>query len=236
MPRTSRSPPDGRTAAGRTIRGVDDEEVRLAVVAAGARLGARGLVAAAEGNLSVRLPDGQLLVTPSGRRKDELRPADLLVVPLELPPGGGIEPPPGALRPTSDLAIHRAVMRARPDVGAMVHAHVASSMALTLAGEPPDPTALPETALFLPVLPVVPFGEMGSEALAGRIAATLAGPDRPGAAILERHGAVAVGAAKLGARGALTRRVDRLELVDVLCRVWRDALLVRAARAALGPG
>jgi len=215
---------------------VEEQEARLAIVAAGVRLGARGLVAATEGNLSVRLAGDRLLVTPSGRRKDELTPDELLVVALDRPDGGDPDALPGRLSPTSDLAIHRAVMRARPEIGAVVHAHVASSMALTLAGEHPDPQALPETALFLPDLPVVPFAEMGSDELAARIAATLTSPVRPGAAILERHGAVAVGDATLGPAGALMSAVDRLELVDVLCRVWRDALLVRAARATVGPG
>jgi len=97
---------------------------------------------------------------------------------------------------------------------------------LTLAGEIPDPTALPETALLLRRLPYVPYGEMGSVELADRIAAALSqGPDPlPGAALLERHGAVAVGP-------DLTTAVDRLELVEVLCRTWADALLLRAARA-----
>ena len=101
-------------------------------------------------------------------------------------------------------------------------------MALTLAGEVPDPAALPETAFHLPRLPFVPFAEMGSAELAERIAAALSdGPEPlPGAVVLERHGAVAVGPDVMTA-------VDRLELVEVLCRASRDALLIRAARAAL---
>jgi L-fuculose-phosphate aldolase len=97
-------------------------------------------------------------------------------------------------------------------------------MALTLAGAIPDTGALPETALLLPRLPYVPFGEPGSAELASRIAAALAeGPaPLPGAALLERHGAVAVGS-------SIEEAVDRLELVEILCRTWRDALLIRAA-------
>ena len=72
---------------------------------------------------------------------------------------------PNGSRPTSDLAIHLAVHTARRDIGAVVHAHLPASMALTLAGEIPDPAALPETALLLPRLPFVPFGAMGSEDL-----------------------------------------------------------------------
>ena len=130
--------------------------------------------------------------------------------------------------PTSDLAIHRAVYEARPDIRAIAHAHLPASMGLTLAGERPDAEALPETAALLHSVPFVPFGEMGSVELAGRIAAALRRGSRGAtvAVILERHGAVAVGEEPDTA-------VDRLELVEVLCRAWRDALLVRAARAIL---
>jgi L-fuculose-phosphate aldolase len=140
------------------------------------------------------------------------------------------------------VAIHRAVYAARPDVRAILHAHLPASLALTLAGEIPDPAALPETALFLPRVPFVPFGAPGSDALAAAVAAALAaGPaPYPGAALLERHGAVAVGDAAAGDLGAIEQALDRLELLEVLCRAWRDALVIRAAtgrdgRAILRP-
>jgi ribulose-5-phosphate 4-epimerase/fuculose-1-phosphate aldolase len=200
----------------------EERPERAAIVAIGRRLGARGLIAAAEGNISLRLEGDLLLITPTGRRKDELEPEDLLVVPLD--PGDAPPPPAGGPRPSSDIAIHRAILQARPDVRAVVHAHLPVSMALTLAGRIPDPSALPETALLLPRLPFVPFGSPGSPELAGRIALELArGPHPlPGAALLERHGAVAVGA-------DLDEALNRIELVDVLCRVWRDMVLLRAA-------
>jgi ribulose-5-phosphate 4-epimerase/fuculose-1-phosphate aldolase len=202
------------------------EAAATAIVAAGRRLGNRRLVVAAEGNLSIRLGD-RLLVTPSGWRKDEMRPEDLLLVPADpdAPPG---DPDRPDLRPTSDLRIHRAIYAARPDVGAVAHAHLPSSLALTLAGQVPDPRALPETGLLLPRLPVVPQRAMGSPELAGAIAASLTdGIEPPASAVLlERHGAIAVGT-------TLEEAVDRLELVDLLCRVWRDALML-GMRASAG--
>ena len=205
---------------------MDEARVREAIVAAGRRLGARGLISAGEGNLSVRIDADRLLMTPSGRRKDELTPADVLVVPLVAPAGETF--PPGAPRPSSDIAIHRAAYAARPDVLAVGHAHLPASMGLPLAGEIPDPQALPETAHFIPRLPYVPFRVMGSAELAADVARALSDADEPlpGAVLLERHGAVAVGA-------TLDQAVDRLELVEVLCRAWRDALLIRAARNTL---
>ena len=197
-----------------------------AILAAGRRLGARGLISAGEGNLSVRLDDERLAITPSGRRKDELGADDIVVVPLSR-----VDPEArsaSGLEPSSDLAIHLAVHRGRPDIGAVVHAHLPASMALTLAGEVPDPTALPETALFIPRLPFVPFAEMGSADLAERIVTALTDGPEPlaGAVLLERHGAVSVGQ-------DLVTAVDRLELIEVLCRAWGDALLLRAARNSL---
>jgi L-fuculose-phosphate aldolase len=198
-----------------------------ALIRAGRRLGERGLIAAGEGNLSIRLDPDRLLVTPRGLRKDELVTADLVVVWM----GRADRDPrsPSGLAPTSDLEIHVAVHRARPDIGAVAHAHLPASMALTMAGEVPDPATLPETAMLLPRLPLVAFGTPGSIELAGRVAAALTEPPEPfaDAVLLDRHGAIAVGLDPAEA-------INRLELVEVLCRTWRDALLIRAARAKVG--
>lgn len=207
---------------------MDQHLAAAALIDAGRRLGARGLISAGEGNLSLRLDAERLLVTPTGARKDELVEDDLILIRPDHEPLAARSRTGG--RPTSDLAIHLAVHAARPDILAVAHAHLPASMALTLAGEVPDPAALPETAFHLPRLPFVPFAEMGSEELAARIAAAFSEPPEPlpHAVLLERHGAVAVGQSP-------TQAVDRLELIEVLCRTWRDALLVRAARSAIGP-
>lgn len=197
------------------------------LIRAGRRLGARGLISAGEGNLSIRLDADRLLITPAGMRKDELEADDLVVIWLGHPEREAISR--SGRGPTSDLAIHLAVHAARADVSAVAHAHLPASMGLTLAGEVPDPAALPETSLLLPRLPFLTLGVPGSAELAGRVASALSEPPEPlaSAVLLERHGAVAVGRDPAHA-------VDRLELVEVLCRTWRDALLIRAAQAAVG--
>ena len=137
------------------------------------------------------------------------------------PAAPAVDPDRPDLRPTSDLRIHRAVHAARPDIRAVAHAHLPASLALTLAGEVPDPAVLPETGLLLPRLPFLPLMAMGSPDLADAIAAALSdGAEPPAEAVLlERHGAVAVGP-------TVEAAVDRLELVELLCRVWRDARLL----------
>ncbi len=212
------------------MRVINQGEARALIVAAGARLGARGLVVAAEGNLSIRLAT-TILVTPSGRRKDELTPDDMVEVGLEASADGPEHPAHSAGtggRPSSDLAIHRAIYRARPDVAAIAHAHLAASLALTIVGLAPDPADLPETALLLPRLPFVAFAPPGSAVLAAAVARAFT--DRgatgdealAGAILLERHGSIAVGP-------DLVVAGDRLELVDLLCRVHRDVVLLRLA-------
>ncbi|HLY14411.1 MAG TPA: class II aldolase/adducin family protein, partial [Candidatus Limnocylindrales bacterium] len=139
----------------------------------------------------------------------------------------GHAPEGAASRPSSDIAVHRAVYRARPDVRAVAHAHLAASLGLTIAGERPNPDDLPETRLLLPRLPFVPLLPMGSPQIAAAVAAALTeGPEPFATAVLqERHGAVTIGL-------TLEAAVDRLELVDLLCRVRRDALLIEASRRA----
>jgi L-fuculose-phosphate aldolase len=201
---------------------------RDAILAAGRRLASRGLILASEGNLSVRLNDSRILITPSGRPKDQLAAEDLVVVGVD--PAAPIPGSVRGIRPSSDLAIHRSIYAVRPDVAAIVHAHLPASLALTIVGRVPDPGLLPETVHFLPRLPFVPYGQPGSDELALRIAAALADGVEPpaGAVLLERHGAIAVG-------GDLGEALDRIELVDLLCRVWRD-VLVLGGDPAVDPG
>jgi L-fuculose-phosphate aldolase len=205
---------------------MDERAAAAQIVAAGRRLGARGLISAGEGNLSIRLDGDRVAITPRGRRKDELAERDVVVMAIGDPRAAASSA--SGLEPSSDLAIHLAALVARPDVAAVAHAHLPAAMALTLADEIPDPAALPETALFIPRLPYLPFGEPGSDDLAARIAEALTAEPAPyaDAVLLERHGAVAVGP-------DLATAIDRLELVEVLCRTWRDSLLIRAARTTL---
>ena len=188
------------------------EAAAVALVAAGRRLGRRRLIAGCDGNLSARLGRSALAVTPAGRRKDELQPDDILAVPLE--PDGGT-PEPGARRPSSDIAVHRAVYGARPDARAVAHAHPPAVLACLLAGLLPDPRALPEAGAVIGRLGYVPALPFGSDAVAAATAGALQDP-AVGAVLLDRHGALAVGR-------TVEEAVDRLEVVELLCATWLAA-------------
>ena len=82
-----------------------------------------GLVFGTWGNISVRLDDGNILITPSKVAYEEMQPEDLVVL---SPQGDTVS---GHRLSTSEREIHRRIMLARPDVGAIIHAHSPYAMA-----------------------------------------------------------------------------------------------------------
>jgi len=190
------------------------EAAAAAIAAAGRRLGTRRLVNGTDGNLSVRLGPFALAVTPSGRRKDELAPGDILAVALDATdePAGDIR-----LRPSSDIAVHRAAYAARPDAAAIAHAHPPAVLGCLLAGLRPDPVILPEARTVLGRVAYVPALPFGGPAVVAAVAAALRDPT-VGAVLLDRHGALTVGR-------SLDEAIDRLEVLDLLCSAWQAAWL-----------
>lgn len=100
------------------------------LAAASVRLGELGFASSRGGNLSCRADDGCLLITPTGFRKKEVRPEDILVV---RPDGSTWEARPG-LKPSSEAPAHMHIMRSRPDVQAIIHAHPPVLTGFALAG------------------------------------------------------------------------------------------------------
>ena len=102
---------------------VDSAETRQRVIDACLFLLKKGLVIATWGNVSVRLADGNILITPSRIPYEEMKPEDLVV----LAPDGSVVS--GFRRSTSEREIHRGILNARPDLHAVVHTHSAYAMA-----------------------------------------------------------------------------------------------------------
>ena len=163
----------------------DETGLRETLVALGRRLLETGLVEGTSGNLSARLPAGAgALVTPSGVDYASMTPDQVVAVGLDGRPVG-----PG-LRPSIDTANHCAILRARPDVGGVVHTHSPYATAFSVVGEP-IPALVTEAAAVLggPVRPI-DYLPPGRPDLAERVAIGLAA-DR--AILLPNHGVIAVG-------------------------------------------
>ncbi|GIW71019.1 MAG: aldolase [Planctomycetota bacterium] len=161
-----------------------EAELREQLVAAGALLERRGLIVATDGNLSARLPDGRLLVTPAGSRKGALRPEELVLCdPDGAPLGAGA-------RPSSEVRMHARLYAVRPEAGAVVHAHPPAVVALSLAGRQIAAAALPEVAEGIGEVALAPYAHPGTETLARRVAEAARQAE---AVVLERHGALTLG-------------------------------------------
>lgn len=119
-----------------------------------------GLLAGRSGNLSARLSPDRLLCTPSGVDKSRMSHEDLIVIDLE---GHALDPPDA--RVSSEIQVHLAMYRARPDAGAVLHAHPPVTTAMTLR---PDPLSFAITAEGAALGPIarVPYIRPGTRALA----------------------------------------------------------------------
>ncbi len=146
----------------------------------------RGLLTANDGNISVRLPDGNILITPSGLCKGRLAPEDLLVI---TPEGEVVQAAPGR-RPTSEQPMHLEVYRLRPDVHAVLHAHPPYAVALTVAGFNLRDDFLPEVRMTLGSIPTTDFALPSSPQNAAAIRALIPHHD---ALMLRQHGSLTVG-------------------------------------------
>jgi len=149
------------------------------------QLDQRGLIAATDGNVSCRLSDDRILITPSGIRKGELLPLDLVLINLD---DGRIISGPG--RASSEIRMHFLVYRKRPDVQAVVHAHPPMLTAYTLAGIPFRAEVLPEVWLTIGAVPTAPYATPTTEELASSISSLI---EQHQAILLERHGSITVG-------------------------------------------
>jgi L-fuculose-phosphate aldolase len=195
--RPSRRPRSGATAA-----------ARRELVETCRKLHARDLIAAGEGNVSLRLGPDRFLVTPSGKNKAELRSEELVVVDAT---GAVVE---GKGRASTELRMHLAAYAARPDVMACVHAHPVTAVALTVAGVPPPDDLVPEAAVTLGPIALGRFAVPGTDEVPASLAPFFAGHDT---LLLERHGALTLGR-------SLAEALDRMETLE---RVARIALVAR---------
>lgn len=148
------------------------------------RLWEAGLIAGADGNVSVRLGRDRLLVTPRGLHKAELTARDLVEVSLS---GSHRR---GSRRATTELDLHLRAYRRHGDCGAVVHAHPPVATAFAVAGDPMPADVLPELILYLGDVRVAPYATTGTPALGDVVEPLLA---RHVAVLLANHGAVTWG-------------------------------------------
>jgi L-fuculose-phosphate aldolase len=162
----------------------EDSDLRPEVIKVCRQLYNKGLIAATDGNVSVRLSQGDILITPGGVHKGFLNESDLVVVDSE---GHVLK---GLGRPSSELVMHMAIYQKYSEARAVVHTHPPWTLALSLSGSELLPHLLFEGHMFLGEVTIVPFEKPGTEALACAVRDVMhKGPVQ----ILAHHGAVTMG-------------------------------------------
>ncbi len=128
---------------------------------------------------------------PAGLIKGELEPDDMVEIDLS---GRRVR---GHRRPSSEIDMHLRILRRRPEVGAVVHAHPPIATGFSVAGEAFDACVLPELIFQVGWVPLVPYGTPGTAELGEQLEPYLTGYD---ALLLANHGAVTMGTTLADAR------------------------------------
>ena len=174
----------------------------------------RGWIAASDGNVSVRLPDGRILVTPAGTCKGMLHCDDLVICDLD---GNKLA---GERNPSTEMAMHLTVYKMRQDVRAVVHAHPPVATGFAAAGRELNLGILPEVIVRLGSVPLARYGTPGTPDLSEGMMPYVPCYD---ALLLANHGAVAWGEDPLQA-------FFRMDTVEHYARITLVAHLLGGAR------
>lgn len=184
--------------------GINDRKLKEQICEIGRRVYNKGFAAANDGNISIRVGENEVLCSPTMICKGFMTPDDICAVDLD---GKQIA---GKRKRTSEILLHLSIMRARPDVKAVVHCHPPHATAFGVAREPIPQCILPEIEVFLGEIPLAPYETPGGQKFADTVLPFL----KPGtnAMILTNHGTVSFGE-------ELEQAYWRTEIVDAYCRI-----------------
>jgi L-fuculose-phosphate aldolase len=147
-----------------------------------------GFTPGTSGNLSARLDDNRILVTPTGMSKGLVEAEDMVIVDHQ----GNLLV--GTRNVTSEIGMHLAIYRSRPAVAAVVHAHPATATAFACSGRALSEMLCQEAVMTLGCVPLAPYATTGTQEVAASMAPYLASHD---AILLANHGAVSYGSTLL---------------------------------------
>jgi L-fuculose-phosphate aldolase len=177
--------------------------VKQEICEIGQRIYQKGFAAANDGNISYRVSEKEVVCTPTMISKGFMKPDDLCVVDME---GNQLS---GRRKRTSEILLHLAIMKERPEVKAVVHCHPPHATAFGIAREPIPQCVLPEVEIFLGEVPIARYDTPGSQNFADTI---LPFVHKANIMILANHGTVSLGE-------TLERAYWWTEVLDAYCRM-----------------
>lgn len=192
------------------------QEIKAQICDVSHKLWQLGLVAANDGNISVKLPDGTFWITPSGISKSYITPEMLLRVNAEMRTLEG----PDDYHPSTEMKMHMRCYAERPDVGAVLHAHPPTATGYAVANQPLDGYIMIETVISIGSVPVAPYGTPSTYELPDSIAPFLQEHD---VLLLQSHGALTMGSDLLTA-------YYRMETLEMFAKISLTAKLLGGAQ------
>ncbi len=162
-----------------------DRRLREEIVRYGAMLHQRGFVAATDGNLSARLDNRRILVTPTSMSKGMMQPPDMVIVDME---GRRLR---GRRDVSSEIGMHLLIYRLRPDVKGIVHAHPPTATGFAACGVALTEPLVCEVVIGLGCIPLARYGTPGTRELTEALEPLVPQYD---AILMKNHGVVAYGA------------------------------------------
>ncbi len=163
---------------------VSEYEIKKQICDIGKRIYDRGMVAANDGNISVKLSDNEFLCTPTGVSKGFMTPDYICKVDAN----GKVIQANAGFKPSSEIKMHMRVYKERPDVQSVVHAHPMYGTAFAIAGIPLTQPIMPEAVIALGCVPIAEYGTPSTEEIPDAVSKYLQHYD---AVLLENHGALA---------------------------------------------
>ena len=168
----------------------NEAALRQEIVRVGQLMYDKSLVIGRDGNISARLNDHHILITPSGLCKGMMTEDQLIIIDMA---GNRVDQPTPAnkhLRPTSEITMHLEAYKQRPDIGGVVHAHPPHAIALSIANISLAECMLPEAIIFLGIIQTTPYATPSSPENAAAIRNVIGNHD---GIVLQRHGSLTVG-------------------------------------------
>ena len=183
-----------------------EAKLRMEIARVAHQIAQNGLSRSSDGNISVRLSDNRILITPAGAYKAWIEPHQIVQIDLD----GNLCSHRSSRKPSSEYLMHLAVYRHRQDVKAVIHAHPPQAVALTLIGQPFPADLVPEGLIALGEVPTVPYARPGTAQMGEQLVPYLAGHD---ALLLDHHGSLTVGK-------TLEEALIKLERLEAIAQLW----------------
>lgn len=186
----------------------NDQAKRQSIINACLQINQSGINQGTSGNISLRHEDG-MLITPTSTPYETMQPEQIVFMKLD----GAFD---AKQRPSSEWRFHRDILKARPEVNAVVHAHPPYATILAIMGLSIPPVHYMIACAGGDTIRCSPYATFGTEALSQHAVAAL--EDRS-ACLLAHHGMIAIGP-------SLSRAMWLAVEVETLARQYHGCLQI----------